>query len=383
MRRPVHRSRAWGSVLVTLGAAVFAVVLLDMVSLLSPRGGRIAGDVGGAGLILCEGTPIPVEYAYPGAGGTSPECAFQCSLIASYFLVYTDTDGNTQRLRAFSCAKGVSCDPADGGLGEACDSGMAAGGALMVDVLFRSSAGSVPPSAAASSSRSSQDAITAWHPAPASSPSSAVGSAASSSAAPGPFLPLRAFSSSRALAWQLGLPVFSIPSSSVSAASRSPMASSLPEARCGDGKEDAGEGCDAGVRNGIPGAFCTGDCKRTAGCGNGVIDEGEQCDDGSDNGTDAGTCTSLCQVEQGILPRCGDGSLGVGEECDAGLRNGVPGGACGLDCRVVRQPPAGWVASVSPPASSPPAAAQTGPAALLIMVFGAAIGFVWMRRRRG
>lgn len=377
MRRRVHRNEAWGGAFVTLGVVAAVVMLWDMVSLFS-SGQVLLGDVGSGSRTLCEGTPILVEYPYPGAGIASPECAFQCALLSKYFVVYADIDGETGNLHAFRCGKDASiragsrCDAAQGGLDGACDSGLADGGTpVAVEVLYR---GNVVP-ASSSRASSSRDALTTWHPAPetGSSASSMQASAASSEGSvilPMPVSsPPSSASSAQVPSWQLQFP--------------SPSSSSVPsmEGRCGDGTRDAREECDEGVRNAIPGSFCTAECRRVAGCGDGVVEEGEACDDGPRNGTKGSPCTELCLVERGILPRCGDGSLGTGEECDAGAQNGVPGGVCDIHCRTVAPHPAAWTASVLPSVAYP-LAAQTGPAALLVMASGAAVGWLWFKRKQ-
>ncbi len=79
---------------------------------------------------------------------------------------------------------------------------------------------------------------------------------------------------------------------------------------CGDGVQDAGEGCDDGDDNGEA-AVCTPLCQ-PAQCGDGFVGPGEGCDDGNDADNDE--CTSACKA-----PSCGDGVVQPGaEECDDG-----------------------------------------------------------------
>jgi cysteine-rich repeat protein len=89
---------------------------------------------------------------------------------------------------------------------------------------------------------------------------------------------------------------------------------------CGNGVMTAGEACDDG--NTISGDGCDNNCTVTA-CGNGVMTTGEQCDDG--NGTNGDACESNC-----TLPFCGNGIRDGGEQCDDG--NGINGDACENNC---------------------------------------------------
>lgn len=79
-----------------------------------------------------------------------------------------------------------------------------------------------------------------------------------------------------------------------------------PVARCGDGIEQAGEGCDDG--NNASGDGCAGNCIPEI-CGDGYVDTGETCDDAGTTPGDG--CSATCQLEI-----CGNGVLDPGEPCD-------------------------------------------------------------------
>ncbi len=101
---------------------------------------------------------------------------------------------------------------------------------------------------------------------------------------------------------------------------------------CNNGSLEAGEMCDC--KDGAclfanaadDGKHCL-NCK-ISGCGDGIVDKGngEECDDG--NTSDEDMCTSKCN-----LPFCGDGVVSsfLGEVCDDGKNDGSYGG-CGLGC---------------------------------------------------
>ena len=64
---------------------------------------------------------------------------------------------------------------------------------------------------------------------------------------------------------------------------------------CGDGVQQAGEQCDDGTSNGIPGDPCSATCTMAStGCGDGVLESGEECDDGSRNGAPPADCSATC-----------------------------------------------------------------------------------------
>jgi cysteine-rich repeat protein len=91
--------------------------------------------------------------------------------------------------------------------------------------------------------------------------------------------------------------------------------------QCGDGIHDeiAGEECDDGNR--LPGDGCNESCWIER-CGNGKVDVGEACDAG---GVDTAGCDHDC-----TLPACGDSIFNVeAEACDAGGKNTA---GCDSDC---------------------------------------------------
>lgn len=109
--------------------------------------------------------------------------------------------------------------------------------------------------------------------------------------------------------------------SSGSTGSDDPGGTGTPAPRCGDGKVDAGEGCDDG--NAVDTDACTSSCA-PATCGDGVKQGGEPCDDGNESDTDA--CLSTC-----VVASCGDGHVQEGvEECDPG----AGGTGCRNDCKL-------------------------------------------------
>ena len=66
---------------------------------------------------------------------------------------------------------------------------------------------------------------------------------------------------------------------------------------CGDGVQQAGEQCDDGTSNGIPGDPCSATCTMVdTGCGDGVLESGEECDDGSRNGAPPAECSASCKL---------------------------------------------------------------------------------------
>ena len=139
---------------------------------------------------------------------------------------------------------------------------------------------------------------------------------------------------------------------------------------CGDGTVDAGEACDDGAAaNGTPDSCCSATCGfKPAGtscaqgrcdgagvcvpprCGDGRVDAGEQCDAAAGNGTPATCCTAGCQFKPpatactggtcnaagGCVPRgpatCGNGVVEDGEQCDDG--NTTSGDCCSATCGI-------------------------------------------------
>jgi cysteine-rich repeat protein len=96
--------------------------------------------------------------------------------------------------------------------------------------------------------------------------------------------------------------------------------------RCGDGVQDAEEGCDDG--NSVNNDGCSNNCLRPQ-CGDGVLQAAEICDDGNADNTDS--CTNSC-----VLPVCGDGFAqpSAGEECDEGANNSDRPNSCRGNCQL-------------------------------------------------
>lgn len=71
---------------------------------------------------------------------------------------------------------------------------------------------------------------------------------------------------------------------------------------CGDGVQQAGEQCDDGTSNGLPGDPCSATCAMAkTGCGDGVIETGEECDDGARNGAPPAACSATCTFNDPTL----------------------------------------------------------------------------------
>ncbi|MBP9773826.1 MAG: DUF4215 domain-containing protein [Candidatus Peribacteraceae bacterium] len=100
----------------------------------------------------------------------------------------------------------------------------------------------------------------------------------------------------------------------------------MTEGVCGNGLQESGEQCDAGVDNGN-GSMCRANCT-TVRCGDSILDEGsgEQCDTGASNGQFDNQCSSTCQLRY-----CGDGFVGSNEQCDD--NNQIGGDGCDETCR--------------------------------------------------
>ncbi len=148
---------------------------------------------------------------------------------------------------------------------------------------------------------------------------------------------------------------------------------------CGNKKVDSGEQCDDGPANSnIPNAHCRTDC-RLRSCGDGILDApAEACDDGNTVSGDA--CSNICKLERlasGNEPSQTLPAQIIDLPFQSGVRtappNTVPGGY--YEEQVM------GIGSASG-SGEPPANAQTGPAAVAIMVSGAAAGYAYMRRRR-
>lgn len=136
---------------------------------------------------------------------------------------------------------------------------------------------------------------------------------------------------------------------------------------CGNGAVEAGEECDEAEQNSdMPNALCRTDC-RFARCGDGIPDTPlEICDDGNLFNGDG--CSATCQLER-TAPQT-------------------------LPAQIIDLPFAPTTNNQQPITSNdqtaidgqyspvPPANTDTGPAALAVMISGAAAGIAYMRRKR-
>lgn len=144
-------------------------------------------------------------------------------------------------------------------------------------------------------------------------------------------------------------------------------------------------------------------------CGNGLLETGEGCDDG--NNRDFDGCSALCRLEKQLhgaaAGRCGDGRLNTGEECDYGVLNADAPDSCRTNCKMPRcgdkiidrdqreQCDDGnkikgdgcsdkcfieGLSLVKLPLAK--TLASTGPAALAIIISGAAVGWSYMRKKK-
>lgn len=143
---------------------------------------------------------------------------------------------------------------------------------------------------------------------------------------------------------------------------------------CGNAREDTGETCDNGAENSdLPNAKCRRNC--TPGrCGDGILDTPlELCDDGNQVPGDG--CSPSCHLErQAAEPQ---------ETLPASVTDlpFSPGAGSIVVVPFVSVSPATSAYVVAPPSPQPPATADTGPAAILVMISGAAAGWAWMRKR--
>jgi cysteine-rich repeat protein len=199
-----------------------------------------------------------------------------------------------------------------------------------------------------------------------------------------------------------------------------------PPQACGNGIQEATEECDDG--NVLPGDGCSPTCTTEVvsgpSCGNGTIELYEQCDDGNINSGDG--CSPTCSIEITQVAQreafCGDNILDTSEECEQdwhcssnkcvacrcennficgnGIPEGneecddgnlIPGDGCSINCTVEnaqttsptpQKPQNPPVATIIPIAQTHPPAGSTGPAALVVIVSGAAAGVGWMRKKK-
>jgi cysteine-rich repeat protein/Cys-rich repeat protein len=159
---------------------------------------------------------------------------------------------------------------------------------------------------------------------------------------------------------------------------------------CGNARIDLGEACDDGSLNSLlPNAACRIDCTLSR-CGDSILDTPlELCDDGNTLSNDG--CSATCQTERGApnetlpaqiielpfqAPACTrDGecasNLCINGECIACTRNDqCASGFCNAG-----------VCSLQQTLPGAPATPSTGPAALLVMIAGAAAGYSFVRRK--
>ncbi len=165
------------------------------------------------------------------------------------------------------------------------------------------------------------------------------------------------------------------------------------EVSCGNGTLDLGEGCDDG--NNYPGDGCSPDCEREF-CGNGRLDTGESCDNGERNSNNPNAeCRTDCtpgrcgdNIQDTPLELCDDGNTTNGDGCDASCQLERTGPNT-LPAQIIELPfqlpsSTSYTTTYVPPSTpEPPTNTDTGPAALLVMISGAAAGYAWMKRRVG
>lgn len=136
---------------------------------------------------------------------------------------------------------------------------------------------------------------------------------------------------------------------------------------CGNGRTDAGEACDEAADNSNrPNAMCRQDCT-PARCGDGIPDTPlEICDDGNNLNGDG--CSSQCTLERTAPNTLPAQVIDLPFETNGNnpaIIAGVPGGQ----------------QNIAPNTPEPPSNTDSGPAALIIMISGAAAGYGVMRKR--
>ncbi len=179
---------------------------------------------------------------------------------------------------------------------------------------------------------------------------------------------------------------------------------------CGDGRVDAGEECDEGLRNSDgPNAHCRTNCS-FARCGDATLDTvTEQCDDGNKLGGDG--CDKYCRPQAGAaqsvasnantvqgqvvqlnynLPGSTDEGGTAGSIAASSASSGIVAptrpGVTGIEGTTGGSPTSptrnvqGTI--VSPGPQNDGDLNASGPAAVAVMAAGAAGGYAWIRKRR-
>jgi cysteine-rich repeat protein len=155
---------------------------------------------------------------------------------------------------------------------------------------------------------------------------------------------------------------------------------------CGDGIVDTGEECDGD-------ASCSNYCRRTVResfCGNNLIETGEHCDDGNTFNGDG--CSSLCRMEQAKAEETHAAAPNLVDVDTPALNTANPTSKDSLEPEQVEDSKKSVVAgttfvsdvtaSVIPTSARGAPVGDTGPAAMSVMIAGAAAGIGWIRRRK-